>query len=296
MPEEGIPLRDRAEFMTEEELIYIAKKFVEFGVKKIRLTGGEPLIKKNFASILDHLSQLPVSLHMTTNGVLLDKYFNDLEKAGLNHLNISLDTLQEDRFGTITRRKNFAGVYENIQEAIARGFKVKVNAVLIKDFNDDEILNFIELTKNNNLGIRFIEFMPFQGNKWDTTKKVSEEEVILKAANHFGHKNIIKSPFENNATARVFQVANYEGDFGIISTVTNPFCDTCNRLRLTADGKMKNCLFSNKETDLLTTLRNGGDITSLILENVKAKKKGLGGLSDLSKSLSENRPMTTIGG
>lgn len=299
MPEEGIALRDKNEFLSQEELLQIIQTFVHLGVKKIRFTGGEPLIKKNFTSILSNVAKLPLELSITTNGVLLDKFWDDFEKYGLRNINISLDTFVAQKFKQITRRNDFDRVFENILKTIKKGFQVKINVVLIKGTNDDEIIDFIEFTRTKNVEVRFIEFMPFNGNKWDTSKKVSEQEILKITKRHFGEENLTRLPIKKNATARKFQINDFKGAFGIISTVTNPFCDSCNRLRLTADGKMKNCLFSSNETDLLKALRNGEQISDYILENVVSKKAAKAGIEDFSKGIEQaenNRPMTTIGG
>lgn len=301
MPLEGIPLRDRAEFMRQEELFEIAKTFVDLGVTKIRLTGGEPLIKKNFSSILSDLSSLPVELAMTTNAVLLDRYIDDLIAAKLSRINISIDSLQEDKFNRIARRVEFKRVMKNIDLALEKGFNVKLNVVLMKGENDDEINDFIAYTRLKNVGIRFIEFMPFSGNAWDWSKKISFSEIISKAKNHFGEDSLEELPVPPNSTSKNFKIKGYKGDFGIISTLTNPFCDSCNRIRLTADGKVKNCLFSSEESDLLSNLRQGKDIIPFIRQTIQQKKKNRAGITSFESAegkliFDKNRSMTTIGG
>jgi len=301
MPEEGIALRDKSEFMRQEELLEIAATFVKLGIKKIRLTGGEPLIKKNFASILHELSKLPVELAITTNAVLLDQYIADLKKANVKKLNISLDSLQEKRFNKISRRNSFKRIWKNIHLAIEEGFTVKLNVVLIKDFNSDEIIDFIQLSQHTQIDIRFIEFMPFSGNEWDWSKKVSYQTIRTIAENHFGINNIQSEIAPTNSTSKNFRITGYKGDFGIISTLTNPFCDTCNRIRLTADGKVKNCLFSSDEADILTALRNGKAIEPLIQQIIKSKKETRAGIESFTEEngaiiFKKNRSMTTIGG
>lgn len=299
MPEEGVPLKPKAHFMNTEEVIGIAQVFVNQGIRKIRLTGGEPLLRKDFSEILLALSKLPVDLTFTTNGVLLDRYMDVILSAGVKSINISLDTLEEARFKTITRRTDFQRVMDNIALTKAKGIGVKINVVLMRGVNDDEIIPFIEKTLAEDLDIRFIEFMPFDGNNWDWNKKVSQKEILQIAFDHFGPDAIQPLNIAPNTTTREFSVQGAKGRFGIISTVTHPFCDTCNRIRLTADGKIKNCLFSNQETDLLTAYRNGVDILPLIQQNIGLKEHSRGGL-DMSKpelvQLHENRSMITIGG
>lgn len=296
MPEAGIPLRDKKEFMSQEELFEIIDEFVSFGIDKIRLTGGEPLLKKNFADILAYISKQPVSIHITTNGILLDRYWEELGQAKIAGLNISIDSLNKDRFNKITRRDFYDRVINNIKEATKRGFNVKLNVVLMKGFNDDEIIDFINLSKDLAVSVRFIEFMPFDGNNWDRAQTVDYKEILEKVQQ--SNLEFTPLPFEQNGTARNFKVANYQGDFGIISSISNPFCDSCNRIRLTADGKIKNCLFSNDEIDLLTEMRNQKAIRPLIEFAIQSKKKARGGLKSFDDKAFEfeNRSMTTIGG
>lgn len=301
MPEEGIPLREKSEFMTTEETLFIAKTFVNMGVKKIRLTGGEPLIKKNIAQILHELSKLPVELAITTNGILVDQYLEDFKKAGMRSVNVSLDSLNEQSFEKISRRNYFSRIINNIDLLIQNGFNTKVNVVVMRGVNDHEIFDFVNWTKDKNVQVRFIEFMPFDGNKWNWDKKVSYKEMIESLQLYFGEDQIEALPSKQNDTCKNFKLKNARGNFGIIASVTNPFCDTCNRIRLTADGKIKNCLFSQTETDLLAAHRRNEALESLILESIFNKKKARGGVETFEdpialKLLAANRTMTTIGG
>ena len=299
MPEDGIELRNKAEFMSAEELIKIADTFVKLGIKKIRLTGGEPLVKKNASLIIKELGKMPIELAITTNAIRIDSYINELKSANVKSINISLDTLKRDRFTKITRRDYFNKVMSNIDLLVENNFKVKINAVVIRGVNEDEIADFITLTLNKNINIRFIEFMPFDGNNWSWDKKVSFKEILDLAYKTFGNNNVLKISDEKNDTTKNYKIANSLGSFGIISSVTNPFCDTCNRIRLTADGKIKNCLFSNSETDLLTALRNNEDIIPLVRQSILTKKQHHGGIESFknySNKEIKNRSMTTIGG
>ena len=303
MPEEGIELTEKANLMSHEEVIYIAKQFVELGVNKIRLTGGEPLIKKNIEKIIRELTDLPINLGITTNGILLDKYIDLFKECGVQDINVSLDTLDKEKFNKITRRDYFDRVTNNIDTYVKAGFNVKINAVLIKGVNDDEIIDFIEYTKNNKIAIRFIEFMPFDGNKWDTEKVVSLNDVLNQVNNKYPKEQLIKIEDKKNDTTKNYKIKGYQGSFGIISTVSNPFCDSCNRIRLTANGKIKikNCLFSATETNLLDSLRKGEDIKNTILEGVYHKKQVRGGMTSDDaffdkKNYTKNRSMIAIGG
>lgn len=299
MPAEGIQLRDKSIFMQSDEVIAIAKEFVALGIKKIRLTGGEPLVKKGIDFILSELGKLPVELSLTTNAILIDKYIDDIQNAGVTSINVSLDSLQADRFNAISRRSSFDRIINNIQLLIDRDFEVKVNVVLMRGVNDDEIIDFIEWSRNEKVEIRFIEFMPFDGNNWNKEQTVSYQEILDRAKLHFGESEIHKIEDGPNDTTRHYKITGAKGTFGIISTVTNPFCYSCNRIRLTADGKIKNCLFSNDEVDLLSAHRNKESLSDLIQSSILAKKKGLGGMKDFSQQeldSYENRSMIAIGG
>ena len=302
MPEEGVTLLPQRQLMTSEEILDIASTFVSLGVKKIRLTGGEPMVRKDFPEILRRLQQLPVALAITTNGILIPKYLPVLLDSPIRTITISLDTLQADKYQEITRRDQYHQVWNAIRLLQENNFHVKLNCVLIKGYNDDEIINFIELTREQNITVRFIEFMPFDGNQWNREKTVSEGEVLTLAQTYFGFlsRNIHRLQDAPNDTSRNYKIQGYQGSFAIISTVTNPFCDTCNRIRLTADGKIKNCLFSNTEYDLLTPIRSGKDTYEVIRTAIQTKEQARGGLdaqADFENpQLHDNRSMIRIGG
>jgi molybdenum cofactor biosynthesis protein A len=301
MPSAGIQLSPKESLMTPEEVYEIAKVFVHHGVNKIRLTGGEPLLRKDFGEILERLSTLKVSLALTTNGVLLDRYLDDLKRAGLRKLNFSLDTLNPESFNTITLRDQFERVHNNLQMALEEGFDVKINAVLLKGQNEEEIIDFIALTEREPLSIRFIEFMPFQGNAWDQSKTVSLASILERIEGHYGRDRVERLQDAPNDTAKNFKISGFKGSFAVISTVTNPFCDSCNRIRLTANGRLRNCLFSDKEQDLLGALRSGEPIEPVIQKVLQLKKAVRAGL-DSPETFEDyhnhqsNRSMIKIGG
>jgi len=301
MPAEGIALTPKKELMTAYEVFAIAQTFVNNGVNKIRLTGGEPLLRKDFPEIIEKLSQLETEISITTNGILIDRHIDILKQFKVKKINLSLDTLVASKFNTITLRNQFEKVIDNLHLLLNNDFKVKVNVVLIKGFNDNEIIDFINLTESLPISIRFIEFMPFAGNQWDRSKMVSQTEILNQLSAHFSESNLEKLQDEKNFTAREFKIKNYLGSFGIISSITNPFCDGCNRIRLTANGKIKNCLFSNSETDLLTPYRSGEAIENIIASAIKKKKKvraGMTTLEDVDNPVlnQDNRSMIAIGG
>lgn len=301
MPKDGIQLSPKSEIMTYEEIFQIAKTFVDNGVTKIRLTGGEPLIRKDAALIIEQLASLGVELAITTNGVIVDQFIDLFKKCGITKINLSLDSLKEDKNTQITRRNYFERVYNNLLLLLDEGFEVKLNCVLIKGFNDDEIIDFIELTKEHSLSLRFIEFMPFDGNQWKLNKLVSLEEIITKANEHYQKDQVIRLTDAPNDTSKNYRIKNFKGSFAVISSVSNPFCDSCNRIRLTANGRLKNCLFSSSESDLLTTLRAGTSIDSIIEKTVKSKQKIRAGMNTMEEfnntdTHKNNRSMVAIGG
>lgn len=298
MPAEDYEFTPTALLMQPREIESLAKTFVSLGVNKIRLTGGEPLVRKDAADIILALAKLPVKLTLTTNGTRLHDYVNVLEDAGVTSLNISLDTLQPDKFQLITRRDQFKTVFDNIHLLIKKNFHVKVNIVVMKGLNDGEINDFIEWTKDCPVHIRFIEFMPFAGNRWTSNKVFTLQQILHVVEEKY---SFISLKNDVHDTAKAYMVPGHAGTFAVISTMSAPFCSGCNRIRLTADGKMKNCLFSKEETDLLSALRRGEDVEPLIHQSIYAKAKELGGqfntdFEHLHLEDINNRSMITIGG
>ena len=299
MPEEGIELSPKNEIMTYEEVIQFAKIFVGLGVNKIRLTGGEPLVRKDVDFIILELSKLPVELCLTTNGILLDKHINTLKIAKLKSINVSIDSLIDHKYKDITKRNQLSKVLQNIDLLLQHDFRVKMNVVLIKDFNDQEVVDFIKFTKQRSVTIQFIEFMPFDGNQWDRSSVLTQQEILDLIQLEWPDR-IINLGKEKNGTSNDFRIKSHEGRFSIISSVSNPFCDGCNRIRLTANGRLKNCLFSSDETDLLTMFRAGEDVSELIFQTLNKKQFSKGGWPDFEKMVNDeaqqNRSMIMIGG
>ena len=298
MPEEEYQFMPNPKLMQANEIVEIAKIFVANGINKIRLTGGEPLVRKDAAQIIRELGKLNVELTITSNATRVHQFIDDFENAGIRSVNISLDTLKKEKFQLITRRDQFETVKNNIHLLLERNFEVKVNVVVIKGLNDLEIPDFIEWTKNYPIQVRFIEFMPFDGNQWNSNKLVTWHEILDIISDKY---KIEVGENEPHETGKNYRIKNHKGSFAVISTMSAPFCSGCNRIRLTADGKIKNCLFSQEETDLLQAFRNGKDLMQLIKQSIASKHKELGGqftkeFNKIDTQHLHNRSMIAIGG
>ncbi len=260
MPEEGIPLISHADILTYEETLRIVRVFAKEGISKVRLTGGEPLVRKGMLEFISSLSQIEQikDLSLTTNGILLKEFAQALKKAGLKRVNISLDSLKRERFRQITRRDGFERVWEGIEEALQVGLSpVKINMVAIRGMNDDEIESFAGLTFRLPLTVRFIEYMPAgNGEEWKESHLLTIPQI--KARLEKMGRLITLSPDRWDGPAKRFQLEGSIGEIGLIGAISSHFCSDCNRLRLTADGKIRTCLFSDEEMDLREILRRGG--------------------------------------
>ncbi|CAF0893630.1 unnamed protein product [Brachionus calyciflorus] len=300
MPEEGVKLTPNEKLLTGSEIVNLINFFARLGVNKVRFTGGEPLVRKDCVDIIREVGKIEgiKKIAMTSNGIVLSKKIKDLKEAGLNQLNISLDTLEEKKFEFVAKRKGWSKVMNSIQAAIDLDYSpLKINCVVMKGINDDEITNFIEFTKDKNIDVRFIEYMPFDGNKWNTKKMVSFREMMKIIAQKYPIESIQKLQDDPNDTSKAFKIENYKGQFGFITSMSEHFCSTCNRIRLTADGNLKVCLFGNSEVSLRDAIRsnmNDEDLEELISSAIKRKKEKHAGL-DILPSL-KNRPMILIGG
>jgi GTP 3',8-cyclase len=297
MPE-NIRFLPPSKLMTADEIYGIAQVFVEAGVHKIRLTGGEPLLRRDAHDIIRRLGTLPVELAITTNATFLHDFLDLFAEVGLRKINISLDTLDAERFAAITRRDQFAQVKANVDLALQRGFHIKLNMVVMRGVNDHELVDFVEMTRNQDLHLRFIEFMPFDGNSWNREQVFSYAEMLAAIEGKYAIEKLADKP---HSTSKAHRVAGYKGTFAVISTVTQPFCEGCDRIRLTAEGKLRNCLFARAETDLLTPWRAGEDIRPLIAASILAKAEKLGGLPEFQDEATlqgqlSKRAMVKIGG
>lgn len=291
MPQEKMDFLPYRSVMTAEEILSMARIFVDAGITKIRLTGGEPLVRKDAAEILLALSDLSVTLTLTTNAVRTPAFIPIFKQARIQCLNVSLDTLKADRFEQLTRRNRFTQVWANIVQLMEEGFQVKLNVVVVRGINDHEVPDFVALTKDWPLEVRFIEYMPFPGNGWTKSQVVGMQELLDVLQPFFPFAPL---PHEAHATAKLFSVPDFRGQFGMITTVTQPFCSDCNRLRITADGKIKHCLFSKGEIDLLSALRSNEPLGPLVQAALFQKAAQTGGQSFSEPT--QNRPMISIGG
>ncbi|XP_032265771.1 molybdenum cofactor biosynthesis protein 1 isoform X2 [Phoca vitulina] len=265
MPEEGVPLTPKADLLTTEEILTLARLFVKEGIDKIRLTGGEPLIRPDVVDIVAQLHQLEGlrTIGITTNGINLARLLPQLQKAGLSAINISLDTLVPAKFEFIVRRKGFHKVMAGIHKAIELGYSpVKVNCVVMRGLNEDELLDFVALTEGLPLDVRFIEYMPFDGNRWNFKKMVSYKEMLNTLQQQW--PELEKLPEEESSTAKTFKIPGFRGQLSFITSMSEHFCGTCNRLRITADGNLKVCLFGNSEVSLRDHLRAGASEEELL--------------------------------
>jgi cyclic pyranopterin phosphate synthase len=259
MPADGLPWLDREEVLRFEEIQRVVRLLAEMGVTDLRLTGGEPLVRREFPRLVAMLSAVPgiEDLSLTTNAYLLERDADALVEAGITRVNVSIDSLQRDRFFQVTRRDSLPRVLRGL-EAIARHPEVrpiKVNAVALRGFTEEEALPFAEFARSTSYQVRFIEFMPLDGDRaWSRDQVLTGREIreIIDRVHPLEER-----PREPHATARVFRFKDGRGEIGFINPVSEPFCADCNRIRLTADGKLRTCLFSLHETDLRTPLRSG---------------------------------------
>ena len=300
MPSEGIALMNADNILRYEELMRIAAIAVKHGITKIRITGGEPLVRKGIVEFIEELAKLKgiIDLSLTTNGVLLKEFALSLKRAGLTRVNVSLDSLNKERFHKITRGDFLENVMDGLEEAERAGLSpVKINCVVIKGFNDDEILDFALLTKKKPFHIRFIEYMPFEAEAaWDRDKCISASQIMEKI-NSLQNLIPLGNHEKRTGPARRYKFIDGIGEIGFINPVSDHFCGSCNRLRLTADGKLRTCLFSDDEVDIKAAIRNNctdREIEDLLFRAVKEKPEGHRINDNIFKKCS--RTMSFIGG
>ena len=339
MPEEGVPQSPTAELLTTQEIYLLSSIFVSQGVTKIRLTGGEPTVRRDILPLMHQIGSLRSQglreLCITTNGITLHRKLDSMVEAGLTGVNLSLDTLDPWQFQIMTRRKGFEAVMKSIERILemnrlGAGIKLKINCVVMRGMNEREIIPFVELGREQDLEVRFIEYMPFDGNKWSQGKMLSFQEMLdmIRAK----YPTLKKFKDAKNDTSKTYEIPGFVGRMGFITSMTHNFCGTCNRLRITSDGNLKVCLFGNAEVSLRDIIRKtnngnpideqafeamkqiemdrrqglpssqgplGGteherellDVIGLAVSRKKAKHAGMGELENM-----KNRPMILIGG
>ena len=295
MPPEGVPLMSHDEILTYEEVFVVAKAAAQLGIVKLRLTGGEPLVRADLSRLVSMLAGIEGidDISLTTNGMLLERYAAELRQAGLQRINVSLDSLRDDRFRAITRVGELEPVLRGIEAARKAGLNpVKTNSVVIRGVNEDEVIDFARLTLEDDWHVRFIEYMPFDNGEGPSQifVPVSEMREQLKPLGR-----LLPSPRSGNGPAKYFRFPEARGTIGFISAVSEHFCEGCNRLRLTADGKLRPCLFSDEEIDMRGPLRQGAtaeDLKALIRKAVSRKPRG----HRLRAGVSCHRYMAQIGG
>lgn len=303
MPPEGVPLSPKSNLLSTDELLHIAQVFVTHGVTKIRLTGGEPMVRPDIVDLVQGLSTKHIG--MTTNGLTLVRQLEPLMEAGLSHVNISLDTLHHDRFIEITRRPGLEKVLKAIELAATQThLKVKINCVVMNGFNDDELMEFVTTFTPMGVDVRFIEWMPFHDNGWNRERFVSYKTMVDTLQQQLpGLRSLV--PSDPNDTTKWWSTTREEdsatsatGRVGFITSMSEHFCGSCNRLRITADGQLKVCLFGSSEVSLRDALRRGLSLEPLIHYAIQKKHAVLGGhgTAEGIVKANDNRPMTLIGG
>jgi cyclic pyranopterin phosphate synthase len=334
-----VPLSPTNELLTTPEIVMLSSLFVSQGVTKIRLTGGEPTVRRDIVPLMQQIGALRAhglrELCLTTNGLSLHRKLEPMVEAGLTGVNLSLDTLDPWQFQLMTRRAGFSAVQKTIDRIFelnkaGAGIKFKINCVVMRGLNDREILPFVELTREKDVEVRFIEYMPFDGNKWSKGKMFSYQEMLDLIRSRYPGLQRVQG--HKNDTSKTFHVPGFEGRLGFITSMTHNFCGTCNRLRITGDGNLKVCLFGNAEVSLRDIVRkvnkgepideaafaslekaamerigdlppsdcqplvvpNSEELLNVIGMAVKRKKEKHAGIGELEHM--KNRPMILIGG
>lgn len=299
MPSENMVFSPRHELLTLEEMAQLLTVFESLGIEKVRITGGEPFMRKNIMQFLEQLSESKQikDWHITTNGVLMLPHIPRLKLLGISGVNLSLDTLQRDRFQQMTRRDDFQTVWSALESLIEHGISVKINAVVQKGVNDDELVAMAALAKDYPIEMRFIEFMPFNGGNFDTSDFLSESDMIDKLSQHYQLNPVVR---KHGDTAQRFTIDGFKGSIGTIAAFTRSFCGSCNRLRIDAKGQLRNCLYGQSE-DVLKSILRSGSTTEDIEKEIKAvierkPKDGLVAENQVAAKDGIHESMSTIGG
>ncbi len=300
MPADNVQFMERSQLLTFEEIERFVRVAVPLGLRKIRLTGGEPLVRRNLHVLVRKLAAVEGidDIGLTTNGILLAEQAQELYDAGLRRVNVSLDALDPQKFEKITRRQGYEKVIEGIQAAQAVGFDpVKINAVAVRGLTEDEIVPFGHFARRTGVEVRFIEFMPLDAdNAWQREKVLFAREIVETLERHI-LPLVPRAEHDPHAPASEFAFVDGVGRIGFIASVSQPFCMSCDRFRITADGKLRNCLFSLDETDVKALLRSGApdaEIAQAIRDSIAAKKEGHE--INTARFIQPERPMYSIGG
>jgi len=299
MPAQGIDIVGRKELLSYKEMYRITRVLSELGVDKVRLTGGEPFVRKDFVNFLESLSfnDKLDEINITTNGALISNHIDKLEALNINAINLSIDSLQKDKFAKITRRDVFDGVYETLEKLEKSKLKLKLNIVVQSGVNTDEIIDFIELSKTKDIAVRFIEEMPFNGKGQRDMKEEWNFDKIIRLVNeHYSVVETLKD--KKSSTSRNFKIPNYKGTFGIIPAFTRTICNDCNRIRITATGMFKNCLFDGGVFNVRDFMRDGAsddELKQLFIDTVHKKPKN-GFIAEAARGNDVSESMSTIGG
>ncbi|KAL8906671.1 MAG: hypothetical protein Q9171_006174 [Xanthocarpia ochracea] len=311
MPAEGVPLSSPGHLLTTPEIVHLSELFVKEGVNKIRLTGGEPTVRKDILPLMYEIGNLrPKGLKelcLTTNGISLHRKLDAMVEAGLTGVNLSLDTLDPNQFQIMTRRNGFDAVMRSLNRILemnrlGAGLKLKINAVIMRGVNEREIVSFVEMGREQDMEVRFIEYMPFDGNKWSRQRMLSYKEMVEIIRHEYPGLSKMREEGKNE-TSKTWQVPGFRGKIGFITSMSENFCGTCNRLRITADGNLKVCLFGSSEVNLRDLLREENHGESIDWATLEAMKHfqidrggGPNGHAELDRySERENRLLDVIG-
>jgi cyclic pyranopterin phosphate synthase len=299
MPAHGIDIVDRKELLSYKEMYRIVRVLSELGVRKVRLTGGEPFVRKDFIKLLESLSfnKNIEEINITTNGALISKYIDQLESMNIKTINLSIDSLKREKFAKITRRDVFENVYDTFELLDKSKLDLKLNAVIQSGFNTDEIYDFIELSKNKNIGVRFIEEMPFNGQGERVMDEVWNFKTIYEHIKK-QYPNLEQLRSTKSSTSVNYRIPGYNGTFGIIPAFTRTICGDCNRIRITATGMFKNCLFDGGVFNVRDFIRNGAsddDLKTLFINTIHQKPEN-GFVAEGNRSQDVSESMSTIGG
>ncbi len=297
MPAEGIDFSPREEILSLDELERLVQIFVNMGVNKVRITGGEPFVRKGLMAFLKRLKKIPglATLGLTTNGVAVAPELGKLKELGIADLNVSLDTLRSERFQAITRRDQMPAVLETIHQAMALGMSVKVNSVIQEGINDDEIIDLTELARNQSLEIRFIEQMPFSGSCAGVGSGWKAAAIIAHLQEHYPDMILTDGV---SGTAKIIKIPGFSGRVGIIGAYSRTFCGSCGKLRITSRGLLKTCLYDDGVLDLRGLLRSeaADEVIQLALRNCVARRAKNGFEAEANEGSAVKTSMATIGG